>query len=510
MTAKPDMVKISLLPWGKEIEVPRGTPLQDALFPQGVEFPCGGRCVCRGCKVRLIKGSIRITREQEHALKPALLDEGWRLACCAMAEEDLILELGQSRAMILLDDSIVDCEPRDGLGVAVDVGSATLAAQLIDLSSGTILGTKAALNPQAGFGADIMTRIEHALKPEGRRQLRDLVRDEIGEMVQGLLNETDRSIPVERVVLVGNTVMHHLFLGLDVEPLARLPFEPREEGEIELDPNALGWSLEGNPPVSFLSWIGGFVGSDILAGVLATKLHEVDELTGFVDLGTNGEILISDGERILCASTAAGPAFEGGQISSGMRASTGAISRVWIQDGEVRTHILGRGRARGICGSGLVDAVAVALELGLVEPSGKLTSKTPMTLAGPVSVTQHDIRELQLAKGAVAAGVSLLLRRFGVDSRSLSKLHLCGGFGNTVDAVSARRIGLFDLPREKIEPAGNTALRGAKMALLSCERGRAEISHIRNLMEHVSLAEDPGFQDAFLAGMPFPNYTALR
>ena len=207
----------------------------------------------------------------------------------------------------------------------------------------------------------------------------------------------------------------------------------------------------------------------------------------------------------MCASAAAGPAFEAGRVSVGMRAATGAISRVWIEDGELRARVLGNVRARGICGSGLVDAAASGLTLGAIEPSGKLSDGGPFHLSGMVSLTQKDIRELQLAKGAVAAGLRLLLERFGTGASQLSKLHLCGGFGNTVDPVSASRIGLFDLPRGKIEPAGNTALRGAKLVLLCGDRALDDVERILGLMEHVSLASEPSFQDAFLEGMGFPS-----
>ena len=189
------------------------------------------------------------------------------------------------------------------------------------------------------------------------------------------------------------------------------------------------------------------MGSDILAGVLATEMHESDSLVALVDLGTNGEIAIGNRERILCASTAAGPAFEGGGISMGMQATTGAITAVSVEKGGLRCRVQGDVPARGICGSGLVDAIAAGLDLGIIEPSGRLSSDSnPFEISPGVSLTQRDVRQLQLAKGATAAGIRILLERWNAEPRDLSRLHLAGAFGNYVDPASARRVGLIDLP----------------------------------------------------------------
>jgi uncharacterized 2Fe-2S/4Fe-4S cluster protein (DUF4445 family) len=351
-----------------------------------------------------------------------------------------------------------------------------------------------------------MSRIQYALEG-GRDRLRQLLRKRVGTMVTELLAAARREeAPVRDIVLVGNTVMHHLFAGLDVTPLSHYPFEPVESGLVEIDVRELRWRVRGRPRVRFLPCLGSFVGSDILAGLLATGLHRSEEVTGLLDLGTNGEIVFGNREGMLCTSCAAGPAFEGGRISMGMRAATGAIAEVHPEDGSrVRCHVLGGIEPRGICGSGLVDAVAAGLDLGLIRPNGRLDA-APWVLLPPVGLTQRDIRELQLAKGAVAAGIRILLRHFGLTPDQVPRVYLAGAFGNAVSSTSARRIGLIDFSEAVVQPAGNTALLGAKIAL--CGGAEAGYEEIRRRMRHISLASDPDFQDIYAEAMLFPRDAA--
>lgn len=491
-------VRIKLEPLGKSFLVERGTALEDMLFPYGVEFPCGGRGRCRRCKVRVIEGELPVTPEQERLLTAEQIAAGWRLACHCRAEADVTLEVAQWQTAILADDSAFDFTPRAGRGIAVDLGTTTLVAQWLDLATGQVLGVRTALNPQVAYGSDVMSRVELAGTPGGLTKLRDLIRQEIGGLAAGLAGTS----PVRNVVIVGNTVMHHLFCGIDVEPLSHCPFEPESDGLEIFRAGELGWELAGDPEVRFLPCLGGFVGSDILAGVMATRIAESEELVGLVDLGTNGEIVIGNRERMLCASTAAGPAFEGGRISAGMRASTGAIAEVRAVEGAMVCHVLGNTAARGICGSGLVDAVAVGLDLGMIQSSGRLANGNgKLVVQAPVEITQRDIRELQLAKAAIAAGLRIVLARWGAGPEDLRRLYLAGAFGNYLNRASARRIGLIDLPDEKVEAAGNTALLGAKLALFQED----DYAALRGRIEHVPLGSDPVFQDQYVESMAFPE-----
>lgn len=504
-------VRIELKPLGRMIEVERGASLQSALHAFGVEFPCGGRGRCGGCRVRRLGGDLPVSGDQADILSPAELAQGWRLACRGTAESDVVLEIGQWETVILADHSSFDFTPRPGLGIAVDLGTTTLVAQLLDLASGRVLAVRTAVNPQTIHGGDVMSRIEAALDDGRRRELVEGVRRAIGGMVAKLLRSAKLDRPrLEAVVIAGNTVMHHLFCDVDLEPLSHWPFEPADKGSRRFWARELDWPLDGETTVRFLPCLGGFVGSDVLCGLLATRMHERDAPAALVDLGTNGEIVVGNRERLLCASTAAGPAFEGGRIAMGMRAATGAISGVTVEAGRLRCQVVGGGAPRGICGSGLVDAVAASLDLGLIEPSGRLASSgRPLELASPVTLVQNDIRQLQLAKAAIAAGMRLLRRRFdaaasGTASSDAAPVYLAGAFGNYVNRLSARRIGLIDAPAEQVEPAGNTALLGAKLALFADPAADDDFAEIRGRVEHVSLAADPGFQKTYLGEIAFP------
>jgi uncharacterized 2Fe-2S/4Fe-4S cluster protein (DUF4445 family) len=501
-----DFVHLELLPLGKTLRVRRGVPLRDVLFAHGVEFPCGGHGRCKGCKIKVLAGLLPVTAEERLELNPVEISEGWRLACCGHAETDLKIELAQWEAAILADDSAFDFKPQEGFGIAIDVGTTTIVAQLVDLQTGCVVAVRPALNTQAKHGADVMSRVEFAVASGGQPTLEQLIRRQIGRMIRELLSAApDASEALTNVVLVGNTVMHHLFCGLSLEPLSHFPFEPESLGLQVFRADALGWKLAGNPAVRFLPCLGSFIGSDILAGVLATKLHERESLAALIDLGTNGEIVVGNRERMVCASTAAGPAFEGARISTGMRAATGAISEVWVEAGELRCRVLGNVAPRGICGSGLVDAVAAGLSLGRIKPTGRLTDGESLLLAPPISLNQWDVRELQLAKGAIAAGMRLLLQHWGATKDYLAQIYLAGAFGNYINLASAQRIGLLDFPAERVHPAGNTALLGAKLALFNLREQDGSYPDILRKVKHVSLNEEASFQDAFVEEMGFPG-----
>ena len=502
-------IQIRLAPLGESLEVTPGTPLQDILFKYGVEFPCGGVGICRGCRVRVLEGNLPKTLEMEEVLSPEEIAAGWRLACQGCVDGPLELEIAQWDTPILSDDAQFDFEPDEGLGIAIDLGTTTLVAQLVDLTTGQVLAVQTALNPQAAHGADVMSRIEFALA-EGSVTHGKLTR-EIRNCLHEMIQETFRlaRLSPERlrhVMIVGNTVMHHLFCGIDVEPLSHVPFEPQNDGLIRLTARELEWTGCGDAKVCFLPCLGGFVGSDVLAGIIATGMAESAELVALADLGTNGEIVVGDRSGLICASTAAGPAFEAGRIRMGMRASAGAITGVSLRNGKLHCHVLGEGHARGICGSGLVDAAAAGLNLGFLQSNGRFSDGSKeWKLLSPVSLSQGDIRELQLAKGAIAAGLRILLDQLGMKLNDLHKLHLAGAFGNYVNRESARRIGLLEVSPGKIHSAGNTALRGAKMMLLSKTLFNTTMEQVRKMSRHLSLASDQNFHATFVESMSFPE-----
>lgn len=498
------MIEVKLEPLGKRIRVEPGTALRDVLFEYGVEFPCGGEGSCGNCRVKILQGKLAVNDVQERFFSSEELAGGWRLACQCRVWEPLTLEIARWEMQILADEEGFQTAGRSGYAVAIDLGTTTLVAQLLDLATGNVVGTRTDLNPQAQYGSDIMSRVEFGTNDDGAEKLRALIRATLLKMIRDLVQDvTITKAPLQEVLIAGNTVMHHLFCGRDVTPLSRAPFETEAGAEFTAAANEIGWDLPGNPEVRFLPCIGGFVGSDILAGIIATGLATETDLTALIDLGTNGEVLIGNRRKILCASTAAGPAFEGAKISQGMRATTGAISRVNLEDGQFITHVIGGSRATGICGSGLVDAVACALESGMIDSSGRiLTESGKIHIRDNVFLNQQDIRELQLAKAAIAAGLEILLRRFSATFNDLKKLYIGGAFGNYINIKSARRIGLISNTFENVIPAGNTSLAGTRQMIVNNDI----FGGFREKITHISLGTDPEFMDRFVENMRFPEH----
>lgn len=496
------MPRIHLDPLGVHVDLDAGDALNDALFAHGVEFPCGGKGRCRGCRVRVSGGEAAISNADERAFSAGELARGWRLACTLRAEHDCRLELGRYQAPVLADDRSFAFTPRRGLGIAIDLGTTTLVAQMLDLTTGAVLGVRSGLNPQAVHGADLMSRLDHATQDGGLDRLAGLIHAALGELIAGF-GAIRPLAAVRRVVVVGNTAMHHLFARRDCAPLARYPFESDELSATRHRSDELGWDLPSDCAISMLPDLGGFVGSDILAGILATELHRAERPIALLDLGTNGEVVLGDRHGIAVTSTAAGPAFEGAGIQQGMRAAEGAIHACRVDDGAVNFQVLGGGAARGLCGSGLVDVVAAFLDLGRIAASGRMADgvKT-MPLRDAVILDQTDIRQLQLAKGAIAGGLAVMLARRGLAAEDLDRVYLAGAFGNYVNRAAASRIGLVPGRTDAVRTAGNTALLGGKLALFDDDHDYAAV---RDLVTHVNLKADPEFQDRYVEAMSFPD-----
>lgn len=510
--------RVCIEPQGRWIEVNEDESLRDALFREGVEFPCGGKGRCGGCRVQLLEGQIDPSPIEIEYFTPEEITTGWRFACRTHATDDLRIHIDQWDTPILdghSDDSDSRFNHREGYGIAVDLGTTTIVAQLLNLSNGEVMGVAKSLNPQGAHGADLMSRIEFASLPEGFTTLVDSVRNRIGFLVKELV-EANKIISenIDRIVVVGNTAMAHLFCRFDIAALARVPFESKHIGLHKITVSELGWYDIGcnvsNTDVWVLPLLGGFVGGDILAGILSINMHQRSDVVMLIDIGTNGEIVIGNRDRILCASTAAGPAFEGGGVKMGMYASTGAIDAVEIVDEKLKCHVIGGGkRAKGICGSGLVDAVAACLDLDLIEASGRITSKEKeIALTKTVELTQQDIRQLQLAKGSIASGIQVLIDEYSISKDEINTVYLAGAFGNYINVDSAFRIGLIEFAENKIVPAGNTALHGAKLALgleASQEQTQAELNDILTIVEHIALGESQQFQQLFIEATVFPK-----
>lgn len=490
-------VQIRLHPLDKQISAPRGSSLIDVLHEFGVEFPCGGKGSCGKCKVKLLQGEILTDPDHRNKLKELDLGPEWRLACMSRANGDLVLEVGQYEAMIQADDSLFSFEAREGYGVAVDLGTTTLVAQLVELSTAKVLAVETALNPQRKWGSDLISRLEAALADDAS-ELTRIIREAIGQMVRKLI--TEKEISIDRLVLVGNTVMQHFFCGFDIKPLSFYPFESPELGVRHFNASELDWDLDCRQ-ISFYPSIGSFVGSDILAGIHATGMWQRKEYSILVDLGTNGEIVVGNNESLLCASTAAGPAFEGATISMGMLASTGAISSVAHAMDGLSCSVIGNVPAKGICGSGLIDAVAVLLEDGVIGDFGEITSgDSEVELTEEVRLSTKDIQEFQLAKAAIAAGLKILMGKLGISIDQVSHIYIAGAFGTYINLDNVVSTGMMRFPPDRFHKLGNTALIGAKMFLFS---DMSVSDEILALSSHVKLESEADFQDVFVDELNF-------
>ncbi|MBI3003136.1 MAG: DUF4445 domain-containing protein, partial [candidate division NC10 bacterium] len=431
-------------------------------------------------------GGYRVDQDFLRTLSPDLVKEGALLTLVTVGDELVGVEAGDTREACY--------------GIAVDIGSTTIAGYLVDLNRGITVTSTAVSNSQKEYGHDIMTRIAHCMRdPEGLATLHGRTVEDVGILVKDLSRRG--RVPLDRIyrmTLVGNPAMHHLFFRLPVQSLGLAPYVPLYRDRVDFRPAAMGIELPSACRATFLPAISGFVGADIVGMILATGLVEGDALTLAVDIGTNGESVLGTRERFLCCSAPAGPAFEGAQIRDGMRAVKGAIDRVDVGE-RVTARVIGGGKAEGICGSGLIDAVAGLLDLGVIDPTGRL--QDPADLPGsvpaavrsrvhlegedrwvelvpaeatahgrPIVVSQADVRQLQLAKGAIAGSGRYLMQRLGVGPGNLEQVVLAGAFGSFVRAESAIRIGLIPaVPLKKVRGVGNAAGAGARLALASRE-----------------------------------------
>lgn len=493
----------------KEITVTVNGRLQKALSGLALseialgEKPCGGHGRCGKCRV-VARGELSALTEAEKRLLTAKeLASGIRLACMTYARGDCEIEtLVKSEERILTAGALpkFDLQPSfSKYGVAVDIGTTTLAARLYD-SKGNLLAEAAESNPQGAYGADVVSRIEAALGGEASA-LAVTIRNALDGMIKALAEKAQvNEKEIDGIVITGNTVMLSLLTGESVEPFSHAPFAAKRLFGETVTAKALGiFSLQQDTPVYLPPCISAFVGADTACAILATNLCKGGSAL-LADIGTNGEMALWHGGKLTVCSTAAGPAFEGVGISMGMQGAVGAIDQVRLSEDQCLPHVIGEGTPKGICGSGLVDAVACMLELEALDESGYLEDD-PFVIKEPVLLTQQDIRMLQLAKSAICAGLLTLLKNAGIHASEVSALYIAGGFGNYLSKESAARIGL--LPKalaERAMPVGNAALSGASMLLLNAElRREAEAwAHAAHVSE---LATDPGFSERFMSGM---------
>ena len=472
---------VTFLPAGVSVFVEAGTSLLQAQITAGLhpDAPCGGKGTCGKCRVIL---------------------EGQEVLACQTAVDRAMTVFTEQpeQVKILTGGLSVDIQPdgTDRYVMAFDIGTTTLVCYLLDGIRGDLLAQGSTINPQSQFGADVISRIQQVLDGSG-----DVMSTTIREALSRLARETAEKAGISldcvtASAIVGNTAMHHLLLGIDPKPLVTPPympavFEAMERSGARILPN-----------------IAGFVGGDTVGCMVSTRVDQLEELTLLIDIGTNGEMVLGNKDRRIACSTAAGPAFEGAKISCGMRGADGAVDHVWLENGTVKYHVLGEKAPEGLCGSGLLDLVAVLLEQEIIDESGYLEGKS-YTLCENVTLTQKDVREVQLAKAAIRAGIELLAERLGVAVEDIQKVYLAGAFGNYMDPASACRIGMIPpVLLDRIQTIGNAAGEGAKLCALRREEFDYAAVLAKNT-EFLELASLPQFQDCYVDALEFSEEEEL-
>jgi len=530
--------------------VAHGRTIMDAAAEQDINLrsDCGGKGLCGKCVVEVTPEDhvSPLTENEIKALAADSIDKGGRLACQAAVMGKLSVSVSES---VLdsqeaigksLNGTIRTVDGRSGrtgshapgtLGIAIDIGTTTLALYLCDLNSGEILHSAAEANPQRRFGEDVISRIAYCNDHDGGLEaMRRVIIDEINRLIDICLGITGaRRDAIAKATVVGNTTMQHLFAGWHPGQLGKSPFMPESCDARDFSAAELGLALPESCRVHMFPVISGFVGGDTVGVMLSEKPYLKDEISLIIDIGTNGEIVLGNRDSIWVTSCATGPALEGAHIVCGMRASSGAIDTVHIDPDNYRVDYTVIGRksgtdAKGLCGSGIIDVVAEMVKTGLIIPSGRLCEGLPgihedgngigrefdivagddSSGRGRVVLTLGDVRQVQLAKAALATGIKLLMKKAGVDA--IDRLVLTGAFGAHFNWKNAVVIGMLpDLVCEaEISTVANAAGRGAMLALLD-EREKEEIQEAVGRVQLLELAEDPGFAMEFAFQTSFPE-----
>ncbi len=537
--------RITFHPAGRMVQAAPGETLLQAALHAGllIPAPCGAGGTCGKCRVKILSGQVSGARSA-HRLTPEEMAEGWRLACCTRPDSDAdvfippltdrethatlrILTEGQAPDPIALNEAAAGT-----LGVAFDLGTTTLAASLVELDTGLVCDTLATVNRQIQYGDDVVSRIALIRRDPARlHTLRQAAADSMNDLIDRLCAACGATPgQISRIAFAGNTAMQEILLGIDPAGLAQIPFAPAFL-EAETHPAAtLGLHAAPAAQATSLPQIGGFIGGDALAGMLASGFDRLAEPTLLIDIGTNGEIILLTPDRILASSTAAGPAFEGARIRQGMRAAEGAIDHVYTEGNRLITSTIGNAPPRGICGTALIDAISELLTLGVIDAAGRILpfdelppdlapeirvnviltpeEETAFQLAPGVYLHQRDIREYQLAAAAIRAATLILLAEAGLEPRRLQRILLAGAFGTYIRRDSAIRTGLLPpVPPDRISFIGNASLAGARMVLLSHHAlRRAEA--LRRRTRHIDLSRHPAFTDLYAEAMLFPETDA--
>ena len=514
---------ITFKPDGRQISIHAGATLLEAAGQAGIilNTVCGGKGICKKCVVNILPDRQEVLACQYHIQG----DLAVIVPPSSRFFEHKILTEGISSQTEIQPDIykkyLKFASAGKIFGVAVDVGTTTVVAKLVDMANGQLLATQAALNPQIRFGDDVISRINYAQTDANLAELHKAIIDCINELTAKLCVQASVDTKqIYEMCVVGNTTMNHIFLKLPVVQLGQAPYKAFSLDAEDLSPQKIALQINPVGNIHTVENIAGFVGSDTVAVAIAVDINSSQDLTLVVDIGTNGEIVLGTADKLYAASCAAGPAFEGARISCGSRAMEGAIETVIAND-DIDFDIIGNCSPRSICGSGLIDAVAVLLDLGIIDPTGRFANPAKLPpaissriiqqngqpafcLAEKTVLTQKDIREVQLAKAAIRAGIKLLQEKIGIEDDDIKQVLLAGAFGNYIRRESALRIGLLpDLPLERIHFIGNAAASGAQMLLLS-RNCRTQAKKLARKIEYIEIAHEEEFGAVFADSMLFP------
>lgn len=504
------------------VTVPAGVKVDEAIQGQGTSLPmpCGGKGRCGKCRVRVVSGTLAVTPADRNVFSDSQLREGWRLACQAETAEDtkIAVPLREQQgfsALALHEDEALgdDLLANHGCGIAVDIGTTTIAAALIDQRDGRSVATATTGSHQRSFGADVISRIDAANKGKGKALQKAVRRDILGLMEKLFDDHPEAKASCHKVAIAANTTMIHLLMGWSCEGLGNWPFTPVSlGGETYSFSEVFGkGGFLTDCQVTLIPGMSTYVGGDITAGIAACGLMDSDEVTLFIDLGTNGELVLGNRNQRFIASAPAGPALEGGKLTWGTASVSGATCGVRIEGGKAVVRTIDGAVPVGICGTGIIEAMAGLVSEGLVDETGKLEEPyftMGFTLGSTLDyerivLSQKDIREIQMAKSAIRAGIETLIERSGIDRRRIDRVCLAGGFGYRLDPEKAAVIGLLppDLAA-KATAVGNTALQGAA-AFLSGSLSEEDLRTAAAGAEEIVLGNEEAFQRLYISYMNF-------
>ncbi len=512
--------RVTFLPRNVTVEVEDGESMVKAATAAGVglELPCAGQGVCGRCKVSV---SGCTSEDGKEKLRPIEWEAGVRLACISSVMGDctiMVTSPVEQGISATVDHSPLRDHPYSplsdkGFGIAVDIGTTTVAASLFDLKDGREVKSLSDYNHQVLYGEDVLSRMEFA-EEGGTEALRGLVLKTINGMLANMKEALNGKM-VMALTVAANTVMGHLFLGVDPSPLRHPPHLPLVSGT-RVDMKSSGLEINPKAEVLVIPPLSSYVGGDVVADVIHSGMHTDPRLTLLIDVGTNGEVVLGNNEFLIACSSSAGPAFEGGEVECGSRACPGAVEGVRVEDGDFHLKVINDCDPESFCGSGLIDLVAQMFQAGILDKNGRFSGTTGLRdddgsprfhIPGKegLSISEKEVQSIMRTKAAIFAASRTLLRNLGMDFQDLDRVLIAGGFGRHIDLENAISIGLLpDLPRELFEFIGNAALGGAKSVLLSAD-AREEMENLAPRMTYLDLSNDASFFHEYSSALFLPH-----